>query len=89
MSATQQNADQNQNQGGNVGEIEASLADLFSNLGASTSTATASGHGVFDVGQKIVYSGATITNEKIGTAKLIAIVSVCVAGFIAYKKWGK
>ena len=93
MSATQQNADSNNNQGAYVGEIEASLADLFSNFGASTSTATSTGTGLgtFDIGAKTVNSGRTtsIANEKIGTVKMLVLVGVCIASFIAYKKWGK
>lgn len=96
-SSTQQNQDQNANSGGAIGELESNasfgLTDFFNNLGASSANpvASASGSGVFNVGEKKVFSGTTtnITNEKIGTVKMLLLVGVCVAGFIAYKKWGK
>lgn len=96
-SSTQQNQDQNANSGGVVGELESNASfgftDFLNNFGASTSsaTATATGLGTFDIGAKTVNSGRTtsVVNEKLGTAKTIALVGACVAGFIAYKKWGK
>lgn len=96
-SSTQQNQDQNANSGGAIGELESNasfgLTDFFNNFGASTSSATssASGLGTFDIGAKTVNSGRTtsIANGGIGTAKMLLLVSVCIAGFIAYKKWGK
>ena len=93
--ASQSNSDQNMNSG-YVGEIEASVglsdflnpSDFLNNWGASSATSSASGTASLTIGDKSVASG-NATAGKLGTVKTLAIVGLCVAGWLIYRKWGK
>ena len=94
--STQANSDQNQNTGGYVGEIEASLgsldfanpSDFLNNFGASSATSSASGTASLTIGDKSVASGSAVAG-KLGTVKTLAIVGLCLAGWLIYRKVGK
>ena len=93
--ASQSNSDQNMNSG-YVGEIEASVglsdflnpSNFLNNFGASTATSSASGTASLTIGDKSVASGSAVAG-KLGTAKTLAIVGLCVAGWLIYRKVGK
>lgn len=86
--SSQANKDNNQNSG-MVGEIEASVGGMSDFLNSTSSaSSTASGTGTFNIGDKNVASG-NATAGKLGTAKTLALVGLCLAGWLIYRKWGK
>lgn len=86
--SSQANKDNNQNSG-MVGEIEASVGGMSDFLNSTSSaSSTATGTGTFTIGDKNIASG-NATAGKLGTVKTIALIGLCVAGWLIYRKWGK
>lgn len=83
--SSQNNTDTNQNSGGYVGEVEASLGGLdLSSMGASTSSATSSGTVDFGGFGDINIASGRSSAGSFGTVKLVAFAVLAVAGFVIY-----
>lgn len=81
----QNNTDQNMNQGGYVGEVEASIGGFDSSSSSSSnSSATAS----LARGDNNVSSGSSSAG-KIGLVKGLIFGSFLLVGFFIFEKWGR
>ena len=81
MASSQANNDQNQNVGGNVGELEASfgLDDFLNNIGAATSTATS--------GMSAGNWGNHTANIEMGGSASLSFKQVALFGGLALFAW--
>lgn len=84
--SSQTNTDTNQNSGGYVGEVEASLGGLdFSGMGASTSSATSSSNVDFGGFGEINIASGKSAAGGFGTVKLVSFAILGVAAFVIYQ----
>ena len=82
--ASQTNTDHNQNTGGYVGELEASMGGLdFSGLGASTSSATSSANVNSVFGDVNLASGKSSAGTM-GSVKGFALAILALAAYAIY-----
>ena len=84
-SSSLQNNDTNTNQGGYVGEIEASLGGFdLSNMGASTSSATSSSSVNFGGFGEINLASGKSTAGNTGIVKSVAFAILAIAGYAVF-----